>query len=74
MSVQTLPQTKAREIASYDPATGKELGRVRLCSAEDVREAVRRARAAQPAWAGLSFRQRAKIILKTRELMLKERE
>src|SRR5687768_11579619 len=74
MSVQTLPQTKVREIVSYNPATGEELGRARLFSAEDVRQAVHRARAAQPAWASMTFRQRAKVILKARELMLKERE
>lgn len=74
MSVQTLPQTKAREIVSYDPASGKEIGRASLCSAEDVRQAVLHARAAQPAWASLSFRQRARVILKARELMLKERK
>src|SRR5687768_9484043 len=72
MSVQTLPQPKSREIVSNNPATGEELGRARLCSAEDVRQAVHRARAAQPAWASLTFRQRAKVILKARELMLKE--
>ncbi|HKO59793.1 MAG TPA: aldehyde dehydrogenase family protein [Pyrinomonadaceae bacterium] len=72
MSVQTLPQTTLREIVSYDPATGKELGRARLCSVEDVRQAVGRARAAQPAWTSASFRQRAKVILKARELMLAE--
>src|SRR5687768_8657853 len=74
MSVQTLPQTEVREIVSYNPATGEELGRARLCSADDVRQAVRRARAAQPAWASLTFRQRAKVVLKARELMLKERD
>ena len=74
MSVQTLPQTRSREIVSHNPATGAELGRVPLSTTEDVREAVRRARAAQPAWASLSFRERAKVVLKARELMLKERE
>ena len=74
MSVQTLPQTKSREIVSYDPATGKELGRAPLCSSNDVEQAVRRARVAQPAWADLSFRRRARVILKARELMLRERE
>ena len=74
MSVQTLPQTRSREIVTYNPATGAELGRVPLSSPEDVRQAVRRAREAQPAWASLTFRQRAKIILKARALLLKERE
>ena len=74
MSVQTLPQTKSREIVSYDPATGKEIGRAPLCSAQEVQRAVERARAAQPTWATRSFRQRAHVILKARELMLNERE
>ena len=74
MSVQTLPHTRSREVVTYNPATGAELGRVPLYTSEDVRQAVRRARAAQPAWAHLTFRQRAKIILKARELLLKERD
>ena len=69
MATQTIPtfQTKADEIISYDPATGEEVGRALLCSREDVRTAVDRARAAQPAWAKLSFRARARVILKARE-------
>ncbi len=75
MSVQRLPQSKqAPEIISYDPATGEELGRAPLRSAGEVEQAVRRARAAQPAWANLTFRQRARVILKARELMLSEQE
>ncbi|MGI9068058.1 MAG: succinic semialdehyde dehydrogenase [Pyrinomonadaceae bacterium] len=76
MSVQTLPSPaeKTREIISYDPATGVEVGRARLCSTEEVREAVNRARAAQPAWANLSFPERARVVLKARRLMLAERD
>lgn len=72
MSAQTLPSKseKAREIISYDPGTGAELGRVPLASPEEVSQAIRRARAAQPAWAGLSFKERARVILKAREIML----
>ncbi|HEX9425122.1 MAG TPA: aldehyde dehydrogenase family protein [Pyrinomonadaceae bacterium] len=75
MSTQTLPaeNKRAGEIVSYDPATGEEIGRAPLCSAEDVEQAVRRARAAQPAWARLSFRQRSRVILAARKLMLAER-
>ncbi len=35
-------------------------------------EAVRRARAAQPAWANLSFRDRARVVLKAREILLQQ--
>lgn len=76
MITETLPaqNQKASEVISYDPGRGTELGRTRLCSAEDVLAAVRRARAAQPAWAGHSFRERARVILKARELVLAERD
>jgi len=74
---QTLPlpaKSALQEIISYDPATGEEIGRAPLASPEDVRQAVSRARAAQPAWANLSFAQRAQVILKARELMLNQRD
>jgi acyl-CoA reductase-like NAD-dependent aldehyde dehydrogenase len=74
MSTQTLPtqDKKASEIISYDPATGEEIGRARLSSPEEVQQAVARARAAQPAWASVSFKDRGRVILTAREIMLKE--
>jgi len=76
MSTQILPiqTTQPREIVSSDPATGEEIGRATLSSAEDVRRAVARARAAQPDWARLSFRERGRVILKARKLMLDARD
>jgi succinate-semialdehyde dehydrogenase/glutarate-semialdehyde dehydrogenase len=76
MSTQTLPaqDVKATEIVSYDPGTGQEIGRAPLASPAEVKEAVLKARQAQPAWASLSYRQRARIILRARELMLAERD
>jgi len=68
MSTQTLPQT--RELVSVDPSTGEEIGRVPLLDAAEVAAAVARARAAQPAWAGLSYHDRARFILRARELVL----
>ncbi|HYN25896.1 MAG TPA: aldehyde dehydrogenase family protein [Pyrinomonadaceae bacterium] len=70
MSTQVLQSEQTREIVSYDPGTGAELGRVPLASPEEVVQAVSRAREAQPAWAGLSFKERARVILKAREIML----
>ena len=71
MSTLTIPiQTQKAEIISRDPGTGEELGRAPLVSAEEVAATVKRARAAQPAWASLSFKERGKVILKARELML----
>jgi acyl-CoA reductase-like NAD-dependent aldehyde dehydrogenase len=75
MSTQTLPApSKPSEIISYDPATGEEIGRAPLSSSEEVERAVGRARAAQPAWAELSFRERGRVVLKARQLLLDERD
>lgn len=74
MSVQTLPIQETREIVCRSPATGEELGRVPVASAEDARRAVRIARAAQLEWAALSFRQRGKVVLRARQIMLEERD
>lgn len=75
MSTQTIPaQSKPSEIISYDPATGEEIGRAPLSSSEEVQRAVGRARVAQPAWANLSFRHRARVILNARKFMLAERD
>ena len=74
MSTQVLQSEQTRQIVSYDPGTGEEIGRVPLASPEDVAHAVRRAGKAQPAWAVLSFGQRARIVLKAREIMLSQME
>ena len=43
-------------------------------SSSDVAAAVKRARAAQPAWANLSYRERARFILRAREIVLAQLE
>src|SRR5258705_8543116 len=76
MSIQTLsaPSVKATEGVSYGPGTGQEIGRAPLSSPQEVKEAVVKARQAQPGWASLSYRQRARVILQARKLMLAERD
>lgn len=74
MSTQTLPASQTREIVSVDPSTGEEIGSVQLMDAVDVAAAVGRARAAQPAWARLSYRERARFILRAREIVLDQLE
>ncbi len=59
-------------LISLDPSTGEEIGRVPLLDAAGVAAAVARARAAQPAWAGLSYRDRARFILRAREIVLNQ--
>ncbi|HEY9405641.1 MAG TPA: aldehyde dehydrogenase family protein [Pyrinomonadaceae bacterium] len=81
MATQIQEETQARaletaqateEIISYDPATGEEVGRVPVASAGEVARAVERARAAQGAWAALSYAERARVVLKARSVVLDE--
>ena len=62
--------TQTAEVISYDPSTGEEIARAPLMNAADVGDAVNKARAAQPAWAKLSYRSRAQFILRAREFVL----
>ena len=74
MSTQTLSAQKTREIISIDPSTGEEIGRAPLMDASEVAAAVKRGRAAQFAWARLSYRERGRFILRARELVLDQLE
>jgi acyl-CoA reductase-like NAD-dependent aldehyde dehydrogenase len=62
------------EIIKRDPATGEEIGRVPLLGSVEVLDAVKRARAAQPSWANLSYRQRGRVISRAREIVLGDLE
>lgn len=70
MSTQTLPAEHTPQIVSRDPSTGEEIGHAPLMTASGVAAALRRARAAQPAWAALSYDERARFVLRARELIL----
>jgi acyl-CoA reductase-like NAD-dependent aldehyde dehydrogenase len=72
---QRLPvELERADLVSYDPATGEEVGRAPLTMPEEVAHAVIHAREAQAEWASLAFRDRAKIVMKAREIVLKELE
>ncbi len=66
------PTDTTREIISYDPATGAEVGRVPVSSAAQVAQAVARARAAQVSWGALSYGERGRVVLRAREIVLAE--
>jgi len=76
MSTQTLDREikTPAQIVSRDPATGEEIGRASVASAEDVAQAVRSARAAQSAWAKLSYTERGRIIMRARGIVLEDIE
>jgi acyl-CoA reductase-like NAD-dependent aldehyde dehydrogenase len=59
-------------IVSIDPATLEPLGDVRIATKDEVEAAVRRARAAAPAWVALGFRGRGEILTRVKELILDE--
>ena len=62
------------ELISHDPITGEEIGRAPIVMPEDVARAVGRAREAQSEWAILTFRERRRLIMKARKIVLKELE
>jgi acyl-CoA reductase-like NAD-dependent aldehyde dehydrogenase len=59
-----------REIISVNPATLEELGRVPILTETEVQSALIRAREAQPAWAALAFRERAKFVLRAKNVLV----
>src|SRR5256714_1697785 len=65
-------RASAREVVSYDPATGEEIGRVPLRSPEEVAQAVAHAREAQKSWGAHTFRERAGVVMRARSLVLEE--
>jgi acyl-CoA reductase-like NAD-dependent aldehyde dehydrogenase len=61
---------RGEPVEDRSPATGELLAPVRPCGAEDVDAAVAAARAAQPAWARLSVRERAEHVEALAERLL----
>jgi succinate-semialdehyde dehydrogenase/glutarate-semialdehyde dehydrogenase len=59
---------------SYAPFDGALVGTVPTCTAQDVVEAVRRARTAQRSWAATPLAQRARVLLRFHDLLLGLRE
>ncbi|MEJ2678503.1 MAG: aldehyde dehydrogenase family protein, partial [Gemmatimonadota bacterium] len=69
---QTLADDGARATIEVSaPFTCEVVGTVPASTEEDIAEAARRARAAQPAWAARSFRERARIFLRLHDLLLR---
>jgi acyl-CoA reductase-like NAD-dependent aldehyde dehydrogenase len=59
-----------RKLGVFGPATLEPLGEIEIATADDVRRAVERARAAQAAWAALSFEERGRPLLRARDLLV----
>ena len=61
---------RARQSA-YSPFDGRLVGDVPTCTADDVDEAVRRARAGQIAWAAVPLAERCAVMLRFHDLLLR---
>ena len=59
-------------IVSYAPATGEEIGRTPVRTGEEVKAMVARARTAQEAWGALTYRERARHVLRARANLLRD--
>ena len=58
----TYLQMAVRRVSSVNPATGEVLRELECTGDSEVRAAVERARAAQPAWAGIGVRKRIAVL------------
>ena len=70
MSAVIKTGTTTDEVISYNPATGEEVGRVPSLSRDDVKAAVQRSRAAFSEWRKTAFAERARLIMRVREVIL----
>ena len=70
MSAVLQKDTSVDEIISYDPATGREFGRVPNRSRDEVFAAVELSRASFAAWRQTSFQERSRLIMRAREVIL----
>src|SRR5207247_6706528 len=72
---QSMPaKSPGAEIIVHNPATAQEIGRAPLTMPEEVARAVGRAREAQRGWAAKSYRERGRVIMAARDVILKEME
>jgi len=69
MKGSRMPTTSTQQLVSLDPHDGSVVGQVPIATPEEVRAAVARARAAQPAWAALPFEERARQLARATPLL-----
>lgn len=67
-------QIERKTLASFNPADGSVVAELPVASADDVHEAVLRAKAAQPAWAEQGLRARLAMLDQFQRLLLEQRE
>lgn len=73
MAMSSFPAEAPYTLAVFDKARGGVIAELPIDGAGAVGEAVARARAAQPAWAALPVRERAKVLKRARREMVRDR-
>ncbi|NLH50989.1 MAG: aldehyde dehydrogenase [Myxococcales bacterium] len=58
-------------LTSDNPSTGEPIGEVSLFTADDAKEAVARARAAQKDWAAKSLEERGNVLRRFQQVLLR---
>ncbi|MGW5312773.1 aldehyde dehydrogenase family protein [Nocardia thailandica] len=73
--IAALPETEEgrRRLALTGPVDNEPLGEIVVATADDVRAAVDRARAAQPAWTARPVRERARIVARALDVLVRRR-
>src|ERR1700754_3835799 len=66
---RAVPGRGDRRLPVYDPATGERPAELPAPTDEEVRAAVRSARATQPGWRAASLSRRAEVMFRFRELV-----
>ncbi len=72
--VTTAPNADREGLEIENPATGRPLGTVPRCTAEDVELAVRHAREAQQAWSKTDFAEREALLMRVHDLVLERQD
>src|SRR3954471_16597954 len=63
-----------RRLRVASPVTREPIGEITVSTADEVRAAVRRARAAQPAWEARGFAERARIMRRALKILIRRQE
>jgi acyl-CoA reductase-like NAD-dependent aldehyde dehydrogenase len=61
-----------KELVSFNPATGEQIGKAKIFTPEEVAEVVSRSRRAFQKWRKTSFDERKRLIMRVREIILAE--
>ena len=71
--IETQPGER-RRLRLASPATLEPIDEICVANADDVRAALEAARKAQPAWAGLSVRERARYLVRAQRVLLERQD